>query len=266
MNISSDQCMAIEQLAVELATLAGAEIQAAMSRQLMVDYKGDPGAFRDPVSEVDRNVETLIRARLAERFPGHGVLGEEMEAEAAGDIIWAVDPVDGTNNFINGFPMFSASIGVLGQGRPIVGALWCSTSHLLRPGVYHGRPDGPLQFDGQPVVREVNPDVRRRLGGDPHGGSPKTPWDKRKTGSAALECAFVAAGLLQIARFERPFIWDVAGGIALARAAGRMVLTRDRQQWTDFDGFGAGGIARSWRQPILIGERSAVEVARSLYS
>ena len=44
------------------------------------------------------------------------------------DVVWAIDPVDGTNNFINGFPWFSAAIGVLHRGRPMVGAIWCATS------------------------------------------------------------------------------------------------------------------------------------------
>jgi myo-inositol-1(or 4)-monophosphatase len=107
----------IEETALELARLAGAEIQGALGRTLAIRYKksaeGAP-AFRDPVSEVDHAVEAMIRARLAERFPEHGIIGEEFEEESrAHDFLWAIDPIDGTTNFINGFPLFAASIGIL---------------------------------------------------------------------------------------------------------------------------------------------------------
>ena len=159
-------------LAVELARLAGAEIVNSLGKLLAVRYKGAPEQeqrWRDPVSEVDGRVEQLIRARLAERFPGHDILGEESEERPGRghDFIWAVDPIDGTTNFINGFPAFAASIGVLHKGQPIVGALWCASTHALRAGVYHAHRGGPLHFDDEPLKREHNPDIRRRLAGEP---------------------------------------------------------------------------------------------------
>jgi myo-inositol-1(or 4)-monophosphatase len=263
-----------ELLAVELATLAGAEIMTALSRTLTVSYKGAPGTFRDPVSEIDRKVEILIRARLAQRFPSHDILGEEMpERPGCGhDVVWAIDPIDGTSNFINGFPLFGASLGVLHRGVPVVGALWCSSSHALRPGVYHARSDSTLRFDAQPVIRVANPTVHRRLGGDPSAATAGLPWDIRKTGSAAIECAFVAAGLLQVARFAQPNIWDVAGGIVLARAAGREVMVRDAQRWKRFDGFAQNEAAdhavvlRDWHRPLILGEPDAVGQACRVFA
>ena len=55
-------------------------------------------------------------------------------------------------NFVNGFPLFAASIGVLHQGRPLVGAVWCSTSHALRAGVYHARAGGARWPTGRPMA------------------------------------------------------------------------------------------------------------------
>lgn len=262
----------VELLAVELATLAGAQIVAAMSRSLTVRYKGPQGSFRDPVSEVDRGVEVLIRARLAAEYPTHDILGEEIldRPGCSHDVVWAIDPLDGTSNFVNGFPMFSATIGVLAHGRPVVGATWCSTSHLLRPGVYHASLGGPLCFDGQPVLHPMNPTLRRRLAGEPGISVPNAPWDMRKTGSAALECAFAAVGLLQFARFASPNIWDVAGGLALARAAGRAIMVRERDRWREFRSFGRGTdadkveVMRDWRRPLIVGEPVAVAEALRL--
>ena len=144
---SEEMLEALESTAVELARHAGAEIQNMLGKVLAVEYKGDAEAahaLRDPVSEVDRNVELLIRAKLADRFPGHDILGEESEERPGreSDFVWAVDPVDGTTNFVNGFPLFAASIGVLHRHVPVAGAVWCSATHALRPGVYHARAGG----------------------------------------------------------------------------------------------------------------------------
>jgi myo-inositol-1(or 4)-monophosphatase len=263
----------IERMAVELARLAGAEIVSAFGGMLSVRYKGeqsaeDESAWRDPVSEVDHRVEMLIRARLDERFPEHIVIGEEIDERTglAHDVVWAIDPIDGTANFINGFPLFAASIGVLYRGSPIVGALWCATSHALRAGVYHARRGGLLAFDDQAIEPKSNPAVRRALAGVPgaeRGGG--LPWDIRVTGSAAIECAFVAAGLLRVARFARPNLWDIAGGVALVQAAGGDVRLRGPAGWTALERFepaaGPAGTApdlRNWRQPLIVGEREAV--------
>lgn len=271
-DLPEDRVLAqIERTAVEIARLAGAEIVTALGGMLAIKYKsdvareeGDDPTYRDPVSEVDHRVEVLLRARIAERFPDHDIVGEEIN-DRPGDrpyaeFVWAVDPIDGTANFINGFPLFAASIGVLYRGRPVVGAVWCAASHALRAGVYHGRLGRPLQFDEVPTGREVNPLVQRRLAGDPGGGrNYGFLWDTRKTGSAAIECAFVAAGLLRVSRFERPNIWDVAGGLALVRAAGLDVRTIDNGEWRPLDAFsGPDGDIRRWRQPLIIGDAPAV--------
>jgi myo-inositol-1(or 4)-monophosphatase len=270
-DVAEEKVLAdIERTAVELARLAGAEIVNALGGLLSIKYKSDLDAkaddstYRDPVSEVDHRCEVLLRARIAERFPDHDIIGEEINDRAVdkpyADYIWAVDPIDGTSNFINGFPMFAASIGVIHHGRPVVGALWCSTTHALRAGVYHGRIGGTLRLDEQPIDRKPNPAVQRRLAGDPRGGKDLGfMWETRKTGSAAIECAFVAAGLLRVARFETPNLWDVAGGAALVKAAGLHIESHDGGQWQAFDRFDpVEGDVRRWRRPLALGEPEAV--------
>jgi myo-inositol-1(or 4)-monophosphatase len=261
----------MEHIAVELARIAGAEVQSAFGGLLAVKYKDEPReemTWRDPVSEADHRIEVLIRARLADRFPDHDILGEEL-IERPGrdhDVVWAIDPIDGTTNFVNGFPLFAASVGVLYRGQPIVGALWCSVSHALRPGVYHTRAACPLYFDGERIEPKPNPAVRRRLAGVPHvAANTRLPWEGRKTGSAAIECAFVAAGMLRVAYFERPNIWDVAGGIALVQAAGGEVWMRGASGWEALERFepladAEGGAAdlRHWHRAIIVGDHEAV--------
>lgn len=259
----------IEQLAVELADIAGNEITTALGGLLAVRYKTaatDDALWRDPVSEVDSRVETMIRKRLAEEFPDHDIIGEEFdERRREHDFVWVVDPIDGTANFVNGLPLFAASIGVLHKGRPVVGALWCSVSHALRAGVYHAAAGNKLRFDGADVTPKVNPDVRRRLAGVPELTSQDASWETRKTGSAALECALVAAGLLQAARFASPNVWDVGGGLALVQAAGGVVRQRQGEGWAPMYRFephaGPDGTSdlRYWRRAIVAGRADAVE-------
>jgi myo-inositol-1(or 4)-monophosphatase len=268
--IPVDELESIEALAVELANLAGAEIVSALGGIFTVRYKTgatDSKLWKDPVSEIDRKVETLIRARLAEHFPGHDIIGEEMKERPGRDseFIWAVDPIDGTSNFINGFPMFAASIGVLYRCKPVAGAVWCAASHALRAGVYHARLGGKLRFDGSDVTPKANPQVRSRLAGVPVIKAEDLPWETRKTGAAAIECALVAAGLLQVARFSNPNIWDVAGGLALVEAAGGVVWEKDKDHWRPMERFLPGKgpdnelDLRYWRRSIVIGAPAAVE-------
>lgn len=256
----------IERTAVELAQLAGAEILAALGGMLSVRYKTGAGddELKDPVSEVDHRVEVLIRARLAERFPGHDIIGEELDERSGrdDDFVWAVDPIDGTTNFVNGFPMFAATIGVLHRGIPVAGAVWCTTGHAVRAGVYHAHAGAPLLFDGQPVTRADNADVRRRLAGVPRAGDVEGPFDTRKTGSAAIECALVAAGPLTLARFDNVNLWDIAGGVSLIHAAGGAVFIREGEAWTKLDRFTGTPDApdlRNWRRPMIIGRADAAE-------
>jgi myo-inositol-1(or 4)-monophosphatase len=268
----------IEAVAVELAHLAGAEITGTLGREIAVEYKqAGRGKERptNPVSEVDHAVEALVRQRIGERFPDHGIVGEEVDLQPDPDreFLWVIDPVDGTTNFVNGFPLFAASIGVLHRGRPVAGAIWCSTGHELQPGVYHARAGGTLRFEGREVPRgRPSVGVRRRLIAGPGGAAGRaSQWDLRVTGSAAIECAFVAAGIFTSTVFWGLFLWDVAAGVVLVRAAGLDVWTRDGRDWKPLERFEAPSkiredrapTLRDWRQPLVIGsDEAAAEIRR----
>lgn len=277
----------IEALAAALAAEAGAFATHALEREVLVEYKPDAKGREntgDPVSEVDRAVEALLRERVAAEFPDHVVVGEEDDANPPPDteFVWVLDPVDGTANFVNGFPLFAVSVGVLQHGRPVVGAVWCATTHALGPGVYHAREGGPLCLDG----REVSPDratkVKRALAAAPGGAPAGTrSWDHRVTGSMAIEGAYVAAGVFAAAPFWVPKIWDVAGAIPLVRAAGREAWIRDGSGWKPFDRFEAPAhlprrprpkdgqpseprepSIRDWRGAIIVGTPEGVQVIK----
>ena len=280
---------AIEALAVEIAREAGVEVEHALKREISVDYKPDAKgkpAEVDPVSEVDHAVEALVRTRLAERFPGHAIVGEEVVTPPPADAewLWVVDPVDGTANFVNGFPLFAVSIGVLHLGRPVVGAVWCATTHALHPGVYHAHEGGPLRLDGEVVVSDRPTKVKRRLAAVPGGSSAGTKgWDHRVTGSMAIEAAYVAAGVFTCVPFWGPRLWDIAGGVVLVRAAGREAWIRIDGAWQPLERFEAPttrpqrrqkrrGAAptddgpltlRDWRASVIIGTTEGCEALRA---
>lgn len=143
---------------------------------------------------------------------------------------------------------------MLFRGRPVAVAVWCSTGHRLTPGVYRASKGRPRRFDGEEFVRTPNSAVRRRLAGN--GAEASSTWDGRKTGSAAIECAFVATGLPEVTRFTAPNLWDVAGGSALVQAAGGAILERHDDSWQPFNRFEADERdARTWGRAIILGTR-----------
>jgi len=102
------------------ADAAGAVIRPLFRSALLVEAKGDAS----PVTEADRAAERAVRALLRERFPAHGVIGEEYGAERPeAEYVWVVDPIDGTRAFVTGRPLFGCLIGLLHRGRPILGVI-----------------------------------------------------------------------------------------------------------------------------------------------
>ncbi|MDA0352200.1 MAG: inositol monophosphatase [Chloroflexi bacterium] len=272
---------AVEALALELAREGGRQATDGLAREITVDYKTDAktdgDAPRDPVSEIDRAVEAMVRERVGERFPGHDIIGEEVELhpDTVEDFVWVVDPVDGTANFVNGYPLFCVSIGVLFNGVPVVGALWCSSTHALHPGVYHAHRGGGLYFEEQAFTPVPATDVRRRLSAAPGGSPGRTQhWDHRVTGSAAIELAFVAAGIFQSAWFGGLKIWDLAAGVLLIQEAGGRVIHRRGSTFEAFERFEAPAEVkedrapslRDWRGLIIVGTDEAVAVVQERLS
>ena len=270
----------IEALAAALAAEAGAFVVDRLEREILVEYKGDAKGKEntsDPVSEVDRAVEALLRERVANDFPSHVVIGEEdaTQPDPDAEFVWVLDPVDGTANFVNGFPLFAVSIGVLQHGRPVVGAVWCATTHALNQVLDPRDERCALFLDGREVRPERATQVKRALAAAPGGSSAGTKaWDHRVTGSMAIEGAYVAAGVFAAAPFWVPKIWDVAAAVVLVRAAGREAWTRDGSGWKPFERFEAPArlpsnvkeqrppSVRDWRGAIVVGTTEGAAAIR----
>jgi inositol-phosphate phosphatase/L-galactose 1-phosphate phosphatase/histidinol-phosphatase len=107
-------------LARDLADAAGAAIRPHFRAALTVDDKAD----LSPVTVADRAAEQAMREIIEQRFPAHGIIGEEFGAvRASAEYVWVLDPIDGTKSFISGVPLFGTLIALTRAGRPILGVI-----------------------------------------------------------------------------------------------------------------------------------------------
>lgn len=224
--------------AVEIAREAGALVAAGARRERVERTKDSDF---NVVTDVDHASEALIARRLLARFPDHGLVAEEGSAAAAksGGIHWVVDPLDGTNNFAHGFPMFAVNLAALAGDEVLVGV----TYDPLRDELFTGRAGGGAELNGRPMAVSARDRLAVSLiatgfpydkATNPDNNLPEfvavVPHVRgiRRGGSAALDLAYVAAGRLE-AYWERgTHIWDVAPGVLMVREAGGLV--------TDYDG------------------------------
>lgn len=213
----------LERVAAELAMLAGDAIQHSFSKQ-----------STEPRARPDASIENVLWERLDELYGKPSIIGEEFGCRYSSgkEIVWVTDPIDGTDNFTQGFPIFAASIGVLHRGEPVAGAIWCSCTHVLRAGVYSGHLGGFVRFENEPITAVCSLAGKRRLAVAANL-SPRitSDWAVRRSGSAAWECALLSAGVLEVVHFARPKIWDIAAGVALARTSGLNAYMRVQGSW-----------------------------------
>ncbi len=263
-----------EEHAVRFARETGELLLGYFQSQLKVEYKSE--GYQDPVSEADRAAEALLIERIGASFPDHGILSEETP-ESQGldrDFLWVLDPLDGTTNFVNRFPLFGVSVGLLYRGTPVVGALFVPTPATQGGQVIHARQGGGAFADDSPVaVYEGDAPSAGGLSAMPgHFWSQfrvgnalrRKTGETRVTGSIAYELVLVASGVLEYAAFGGPKIWDVAAGVIIIREARGDVLVRtNRRRWEPFRSFlepGAGipadGDLRNWGAGLVVGNAS----------
>ena len=111
------------EAAHEFADAAGAKIMPFFRKPHAVENK-DAGRGFDPVTAADKAAERTIRKAIRQRFPDHGILGEEYaDHDSDSRYRWVLDPIDGTRAFISGFPLWGTLIGVLEGDTPVVGLM-----------------------------------------------------------------------------------------------------------------------------------------------
>jgi myo-inositol-1(or 4)-monophosphatase len=230
--------------AAEIAREAGALLREYYAKGVETEYKGDV----DIVTAADRAAEKLIRTRLGEAFPEHGVYGEEGTRERMdGEFRWYVDPLDGTTNFAHGFPQFCVSLGLeqrtAGMKDGEDGALVAGVIYdPLRDELFTAERGQGALLNGKPARVSRNAELAEALLGTgfpsrKRHASPNIHFYQeftlrshgvRRAGSAALDLAYVACGRMDAFWEFNLNPWDTAAGILLVEeACGRV---------TDFEG------------------------------
>jgi myo-inositol-1(or 4)-monophosphatase len=237
---SRDPLDRARRIAGEIARDAGRVLLEGWGTRPTVGIKGDEINL---ITEYDRRSEALIVERLGAAFPDDRIVAEEgtnRAGEPGGSMrVWYVDPLDGTTNFAHGMPIFSVSIGLCINGRPVLGVVEAPALSWSFSGTITG---GGSSLNGKAIV----PSRTDRLGsallvtGFPYQRNPvqsnlpefsaltAAAQGTRRFGSAALDLCFVACGWLD-GYWERALHpWDLVAGAAIVLGAGG--------QATDLDG------------------------------
>jgi len=224
------------------AALIGGEVLKEHFGKVPTD-RIEEKAPKDFVSFVDKTSEGRIREYLSAVTPNFSILGEEGGIDRKGELLWVIDPLDGTKNFLAGFPVFAVSVALVDPDRdfkPLVGTIYLPFFDSL---YYAGASMGAFK-NGDPVM--VNTHKRNLKGCFFSYGFPsmaqrelntycsimlevfKEVASLRRPGAAAADLAYVAEGVFD-GTFEFELkLWDVAAGTLLVQEAG------GRVEWLNF--------------------------------
>jgi myo-inositol-1(or 4)-monophosphatase len=239
-DLTADLLLELEDAACTLASRAGAMALERWSATRRGHWSKSNTI--DLVTQTDIDVQHLIATGLAERFPKHRIVAEEgdlarmpSEADQAG-IMWIIDPIDGTMNFVHGHEQFGISIGCCHNGRPVAGA-------VLRPAtgdLFSARLGGGARCNGRRIAVSETLDLGSSLAvtgfGYDHRENPgrylpiveaflRHCQDLRRFGSAALDLCEIARGTLDVYGELDLKPWDVAAGRIIVEEAGGRVTT-----------------------------------------
>jgi myo-inositol-1(or 4)-monophosphatase len=219
--------------AVQAVTRAGA-MQLAGIDHLRIEKKG----AIDLVTQIDREVETMFRALVAERFPDHLVLAEEFasggDRHRDAEYTWVLDPVDGTTNYAHGLPIFCCACSLEHHGQPIVSAIYDPSRRELftaERGIGAWLNGAPMRVSSADTLIDallctgfpysVQTDSGAML--DLFGDFLRHARAVRRLGSAAIDMAYVAAGRLDGFWEVKLNPWDISAGALMVDEAGGRV-------------------------------------------
>jgi len=235
-------------VAAEIAREAGALLRGFYERGVRMEYKGDV----DLVTEADRASEALIKRRLAEAFPDHGIFGEEGTRERlAGEFRWYVDPLDGTTNFAHGFPVFCVVLGLerraAGLAEGVDGEMVAGVIYdPLRDEMFTTERGCGAWLNGRRIQVSRTRTLQESLTGTGFPShkrheSPNVHFYQeitlrshgvRRAGSAALDLAYVACGRLDGYWEFKLNPWDTSAGYLLVEEAGGTLTLFDGGKFT----------------------------------
>ena len=189
--------------------------------KLQVSVKGP----LDFVSSADIKAEKIIIEELRKSRKNYSILSEENGSQINKDKnnVWIIDPIDGTTNFLHGFPHFAISIALKSKNEIVAGLIY----DPIKDEMFYGEKNNGAYFNNQRIRVSKKKNLENCLFATGGIDSEKSKTNKniiiRRSGSAALDMAYVAAG-----RFDGYFqknlnIWDIAAGIIIVKEAGGMI-------------------------------------------
>ena len=209
--------------AVKAARAAGAIIRNRFGGDFEVDYK----KFQDPVTEVDQACEDQVRSILTSEHPDIAFWGEESgKSHPGASLTWVVDPLDGTKNFVHGYPFVAVAIALVQNDEPILGVVY----DPLRDELFSASKGQGAFLNGKSITvssteKICDALIVTTLSDSPFGQGPlivracQRCQGVRRGGAAALDLAQVAAGRLDAIWewYLKP--WDLAAPVAIIREA-----------------------------------------------
>ncbi|MBS20908.1 MAG: hypothetical protein CL739_02285 [Chloroflexi bacterium] len=243
MRMEEEVLINIQKDAYELAMSAGKLLQGyfrdpmSEAEVLKVSYKD--AKKRDPVTAADKEVQKYLSDKIKAKYPTHGIVGEEGDSssDSLPDIVWVLDPLDGTRNFMHGFPCYASSIGIMFKGLPIAGAIFIPWPNQ-DPGIviHASNGNGCMVNDKQletPSLEDVDPNAIITLPGSFSGRFKfdgqfiSKAGEPRMGGSIAYEMSLVALGITEYAVISGSHLWDVLAGIVLVNESGATSLIQN---------------------------------------
>jgi myo-inositol-1(or 4)-monophosphatase len=239
--LDSDSDNSIDDLLItcEAAARAGGQQLRAWQGRFQTRTKG----VRDLVTDADLASQAAIRRIVSARFPEHAFVGEELATESIvpsiDQLTWIVDPLDGTTNYVHGYPNFAVSVAVTRGNDVLAGVIydplrdlcfaaaagkgaWCNEAQLKTSDVSE-MAEALVAVSLPAHVRRDSADLLDFI------EAAQVAQAVRRSGSAALNLAYVASGAFDAFWATQIHPWDVAAGVLLIREAGGIITGRNGQ-------------------------------------
>ncbi len=238
MTISEKNKKTFLATAQEAALAAGDYLKQAFAQSKGVTYKGAV----DLVTDSDKKSQDIIRDIIQKKFPSHSILGEEsLDEQKDRDLLWLIDPIDGTTNFAHSLPLFCSSIGLMVEGQVQAGVVYIP---MLDELFSVSRGNGAY-LNGSPIRVSGEKDLGKSLLATGFPYDRRTSLENnvnhfnrfivrcqgiRRMGAAAIDLCYTAAGRLDGYWELKLYPWDTAAGALMLEEAGGKV--------TNFEGEG----------------------------
>ncbi len=217
---------------------AGKLIREHMEKPYQINTKADR---KDLVTEIDENTERFMIKQIRNRYPNHQILGEEGtgdNVESLDGTVWIIDPIDGTMNFIHQKRFFAISVGIYHNGEGLIGLIY----DVMNDTIYEGIKGQGAYKNGKslPLLSEDRTLEDSLVGINSFWSVPNRRLNEKKIhqlirdvrgtrsyGSAALEFAYIAEGIIDAYITMRLSPWDIAGGLVIINEVGGIATQVD---------------------------------------